>query len=108
MGHVRRMCVPRTNARRKVLSSAFAGGTPGLWRLRAMKERGYPRTRAYTPQGSSLLWQRDQHIQSEASGKNPVAGCDQLAHMSRCNLGKDVQQILFRTRFFSIITRMEH
>ena len=106
--HARRKCVPRTNAHRTVVSSAFAGGTPGPWRSGATTEREYPRTRAHTPQGSSLLWQRDQHIQSEASGKYPAAGCDQLVHMSRCNLGKDVRQILFRTRFFNIITRTAH
>ena len=106
--HVHRKCVPRTNARRKVVSSASTGGTPGPWRSGAMTKRGCPRTRAHTLQGSSLLWPHDQHIQSEASRKYPAAGCDQLADMSRCNLGKDVRQILFRTRFFNIITRTAH
>ena len=95
-GH--RKCVPRTSAHWIIAFSKFTAGKPGPEHLVVTREIAYRYIRARTLQVSSLPWRRGQHIQSEATGKYPMASCDRPTYMNRCSLWKDVRRILAQTR----------
>ena len=99
------MCVPRTNAHRKAAPSASTGGTLELSHSGVEKVIACRHTQEHTLLGSPLLWQRGRRIRSEATRMNLVADCDLLMCKHRCNLGKDVRQIIIEIRFLIVKIR---
>ena len=91
------MCVPRTNAHRKVVLSASIRSTPELSHSAFRREIACPHTRERTPLGNPLLWPRGQHIRIEATRMYLEVDYGLLKCRLRCNLGKDVRQILMGT-----------
>ena len=88
------MCVPRTNARRKVVLSASITDTPELSHSAVRREIACLHIQECTPPGNPLLWPRGQHIRIEATRMYLVADCGLLECKRHCDLGKDVRQIL--------------